>query len=181
MLKMSKKFKEEVFDWLPSGDYLAKRVNATINDSQHDGDYSEPYLTPLSLSEVRRNFIQQLQFYDLNDNNLEDVVNFLMNNPRVDYQKALATLEYYLEDEETVIEKIFVVLKHIQEYKEWFEYSSYGSEYYDYFSAYGEEDLLCLHTLGEIEYKKLVMNIADDIKSEKLSNNKEFIDYLISI
>lgn len=101
-----------------------------------------------------------------------------MNNPRVDYQKALATLEYYLEDEETVIEKIFAVLKYIQEYKEWFEYSSYGSEYYDYFSIYGEEDLLCLHTLGEIEYKKLVMSIAEDIKNEKLSNNKEIVDYL---
>lgn len=61
MLKMSKKFKEEIFDWLPSGEQLADRVNAAINESQHDEDCSEPYLTPLSLSEVRGHFIQQLQ------------------------------------------------------------------------------------------------------------------------
>jgi len=96
----------------------------------------------------------------------------------MDYQKALITIEYYLEDEETVIEKIFAVLKYIQEHREWLEYNSYGSEYYDYFARYSEEDLHCLHTLGEIEFKKLVMNIADDIKSAKILNNKDIIDYL---
>lgn len=178
MLKMSKKFKNEVFDWLPSGEYLADSANATIKKSENEKKQYEPYLTPLSICEVKRYFIQQLRLYDSDDNNLEEVVNFLMYNPRVDYQKALATIEYYLEDKETVIEKIFAVLKYVQGYREWLEYSSYGSEYHDYFANYNEEDLLCLHTLGEIEHKKLVMNIADDIKSKKLLSNKDIIEYL---
>jgi len=74
MLKMSKKFREEVFDWLPSGEYLANRANDTINEQ-------EPYLTPLSVNEVKRYFIQQLRLYNSDDNNLEEVVRFLMNNP----------------------------------------------------------------------------------------------------